>query len=727
MRPDSRPARAYAARPHRTLGIRGKLFLAFGAVAALTVLASLVSVLAFGSIARMMGRITDENLPAMGLSLRLSKTSAEIAAAAPSLLAAGNETARAEAQRALTSLPTQLNSDLDALAQSTGNTQAIAALRGTADALGRNLDALAQTVARRLALKTEREAMVTRIRAGHQDLTKILGPLVDDATFDLVTGLQAGPEGTDQAALRTHLDDVANKQLPALQAMFNLHADGNLVLGLLIEAANIPDKDLLPPLRDRFQAASDRLEKSIAALSGVPAAGKLKAAIDTLLGYGRTERNIFTLRRGELEAATQGETELAANRALAGTLEQQVGNIVEASQTHARDTARAAAGAISRTRLLLIAITGASLVFAIVIAVFAVGGSVVRRLSLLRASMMEIAHGNLEANIPQASPRSGRDELTEMATALVVLRDNSRAARTSETKAEAERQQMAEQRRVDLLSLADGFEANVRSVVESVSGAAGTMRSIAESMVSTAEVTSRQAGAAADASSEAATNVDSVAAAAEQLSAAANEIGRRILESANVATQAVAETERSNHEVQGLATATRQIGDVVQLISNIASQTNLLALNATIEAARAGDAGKGFAVVASEVKKLATQTAKATEDIAEQIRQIQKATDGSVTAMQGITATIGHISDIATAVAAAVEEQSATTRDIARNVQQAALGTQSVSASIAGVTRTAGDTGKAANAVLNSAAELTGQADALRHEVDRFLAGVRGR
>jgi methyl-accepting chemotaxis protein len=177
--------------------------------------------------------------------------------------------------------------------------------------------------------------------------------------------------------------------------------------------------------------------------------------------------------------------------------------------------------------------------------------------------------------------------------------------------------------------------------------------------------------------------------------------------------------------MEGLSDAAQKIGQVVQLIQDIASQTNLLALNATIEAARAGDAGKGFAVVASEVKSLATQTAKATEEIAGQIAAIQGATGQAVSAMKSIDGTIGEISEISTAIAAAMEEQGAATSEITRNTQEAARGTQDVSANIGGVMQAASETGAAAAQVLGSSSELGKQAETLRSEVDDFLAKIR--
>ncbi len=192
-----------------------------------------------------------------------------------------------------------------------------------------------------------------------------------------------------------------------------------------------------------------------------------------------------------------------------------------------------------------------------------------------------------------------------------------------------------------------------------------------------------------------------------------------------MAAEAVHQTQQTNDRVSELSRAAARIGDVVELINTIAGQTNLLALNATIEAARAGEAGRGFAVVASEVKALAQQTAKATEEISQQINGIQMATRESVTAIGTIGETIGRLSEISAAVAAAVEEQGAATQEISRNVQQAAHGTQDVSSNIINVQRGASDTGSASSQVLSSAQSLSTESNRLKTEVDKFLAGVR--
>ena len=284
---------------------------------------------------------------------------------------------------------------------------------------------------------------------------------------------------------------------------------------------------------------------------------------------------------------------------------------------------------------------------------------------------------------------------------------------------------VAEQRSNSIDVLAQGFEAKAGQLVGQVASAATELRTTAECMTGTASEAQHQATNIAAAAEEASVNVQTVAAAAEQLASSITEISRQVAQSAKVAGKAREDARRTDGVVQALSEGAQKIGEVVDLISDIAGQTNLLALNATIEAARAGDAGKGFAVVASEVKSLATQTAKATDDIAHQIAQIQTATKDAVDSIRGIGATIGEISEIAAGIAAAVEEQGSATQEIARNVQQAAAGTQEVSSNIVGVSKGAGDTGAAANQVLGAAGELSKQAEQLRSEVSGFIIGVK--
>jgi methyl-accepting chemotaxis protein len=336
--------------------------------------------------------------------------------------------------------------------------------------------------------------------------------------------------------------------------------------------------------------------------------------------------------------------------------------------------------------------------------------------------MGELAQGRLDVETPD---RRGADEISRMARAVKVFKDNAiEKVRLEEAQA-ASQQRTETEKRTGMHEMADRFELSVKDMVDGVSSAATEMQATAQQMSATAEETSRQSGNVASASEAAAANVQTVAATAEEMSASISEIGRQVMQSANIAQNAVAEAETTNETVQGLAEAAVKIGQVVDLINDIAGQTNLLALNATIEAARAGEAGKGFAVVAQEVKNLANQTAKATEEISQQITAIQDETNDAVGAIEKIRSIIGEIDDIATTISSAVEEQGASTQEIARSVQQAARGTQDVNENIENVSTAAGETGAAAGQVLTASQEMSRQAEGLRAEVERFLGEVR--
>jgi len=270
------------------------------------------------------------------------------------------------------------------------------------------------------------------------------------------------------------------------------------------------------------------------------------------------------------------------------------------------------------------------------------------------------------------------------------------------------------------------FEQDVQGMVEIVAAAATELQNTAASMSNTAAATSDQANVVAGAAQTASMNVQTVASATEQLHSSIQEISRQVTESTRISSAAVEEATRTDAMVQSLAAAADKIGAVVKLINDIASQTNLLALNATIEAARAGEAGKGFAVVANEVKSLANQTARATEDISKQISSVQGATREAVTAIKGIGRTIAGISEITSAIAAAVEQQGAATREISRNVQEASAATTEVSTNVGDVTEAANETGHSAQEVLEAAGALSQEAERLTTKVDAFLAEIRG-
>jgi methyl-accepting chemotaxis protein len=385
-----------------------------------------------------------------------------------------------------------------------------------------------------------------------------------------------------------------------------------------------------------------------------------------------------------------------------------------------KDTAEYETAAASAQRNLILG-TVAILAGAVLLA-FLLGRGLSRPLAAITAVMNRLSSGDTEVTIPGGERK---DELGTMAVAVDVFRRNMIEASTLRATQEAAKQQTEIEKKALQRQLADRFEVDVKSVVGAVAKATQDMQCVAGEITASVNGTSERAAAAAAASEEASASVGTVAAATEELASSVAEIGRQVTHSSGVADGAVLKAGQTTEMVGSLTTASEKIGDVLRLIGAIASQTNLLALNATIEAARAGDAGRGFAVVASEVKELASQTAKATEEIAGQVTAIQSATGNCVTAIGGISDTIREISGIATTIAAAVEEQDSATREIARSVQQAAAGTSEVSVNVAGASQAAEQSRVLANNVLVASGELSQHAAALFKSVDTFLAGLR--
>ncbi|GGB45593.1 chemotaxis protein [Tistrella bauzanensis] len=341
----------------------------------------------------------------------------------------------------------------------------------------------------------------------------------------------------------------------------------------------------------------------------------------------------------------------------------------------------------------------------------------VRRMT---AAMERLAARDTGVVIPGADRG---DEIGAMAKAVETFRDNMIRADALAAEQEATRADQAARRR-RREDLTRQFVAGVTDIVSTLSSAADQVRGNAEGLSRTAEDQSSRSTTVAAAAEQATANVQTVATASEELAASIREVGARTVDTADVTRAAVTEAEATDATVQELAANTQKIGDVVLLIQQIASQTNLLALNATIEAARAGEAGKGFAVVASEVKNLATQTARATEEIQQQINAMTGATGRTVDAIRSISSTIGRVGALTTAVASAVEEQVAATSEIARNTQQASSGTAEVLQSITGIADAAGHTGRAAGEMSSASTALAAQTRDLRQLVDSYVADI---
>jgi methyl-accepting chemotaxis protein len=351
------------------------------------------------------------------------------------------------------------------------------------------------------------------------------------------------------------------------------------------------------------------------------------------------------------------------------------------------------------------------------------GKGISRPMIAMCKAMRELAGGNFDVVLPGLGRK---DELGEMAGAVEEFKMQAIAKAERDAAAQdAHNKAASAARRAELIRFADDFEVAVGAIVSNVSTSAVQLEQAAGTLTRTAETTQSLSSKVAGASEEASSNMQSVATATEELSTSVDEIGRQVRDSNRIAEAAVLQAQQTDGRIGKLSRAAQEIGDVVKLITAIAEQTNLLALNATIEAARAGEAGRGFAVVAAEVKSLASQTAKATDEISSHIAGMQGATQESVAAIKEIGGTIAQISNIASSIASAVEQQGAATQEIARSVQNVAQGTHEAAANIMQVNRGATETGSASEEVLNSAKTLATESARLREELGRFMANIR--
>jgi methyl-accepting chemotaxis protein len=424
------------------------------------------------------------------------------------------------------------------------------------------------------------------------------------------------------------------------------------------------------------------------------------------------------LAKGDRDSAAKAYTEITktylAHRAV-------IDDIVKKTND---DNAAFEAGATQRVAtftVILWAISG--LVFLIIGAgLIAMGLGVIRPMTAMTGVMTKLAGGANDIEIPSLHRR---DEVGGMARAVQVFRENALRVQAMESEQAGMQLKAEQERRGAMEDVASSFEAAVGRIIDAVSSASVEIERASAGLSATAKQNHELTDEAATASGRSSSNVQSVAAASEQMASSVAEIGRQVQQSENVTLEAVRQAEQTNERIAELSQSAGRIGEVVQMIAAVAGQTNLLALNATIEAARAGEAGRGFAVVASEVKALATQTAKATEEISAQITQMQAATEQSVAAIKKIGATIGQISGISTAIANAVEQQGAATREVALNVQQAAHDAVKVGNSLADVSRGAAGTKAEAEQVHAFARSLSQEGGALKREVEKFLATIR--
>jgi methyl-accepting chemotaxis protein len=529
------------------------------------------------------------------------------------------------------------------------------------------------------------------------------------------------------AGLNDLFASAMNDAYPLVQGLYKLTRDAVTLQEVATSYINITQPEALAVVERRatftFSNAGDVLQRIAARLQSTEGQGyvtRFKSGLSGLENKLIGAQGLFPAHREYIKV--KGEVNDLQN-VLESTEGRYVGSLEEVRQLvelhNEGAKARAAQTvhqALAFIGMLVLAGIMSGIVFSLLFA-----NRIVRPITRITEAMTKLAADDLDVAVPS---RTRSDEIGNMAAALQVFKDNAITAR--DLIQEREREQAGkEQRTQRVTELCAAHERSMTGLLHALNSAAADMRSTSETMYAIVQETGDQAMAAANASQEANTNVQTAAAATEELSSSSAQINNRALHSAQIANKAADETERAGTVVQELHSTASEIGEVVRMIEDIASQTNLLALNATIEAARAGEAGRGFGVVAGEVKSLAGQTAKATADIAARVNAIQSATEQAVQAIQGVRGTIGEMREISNFVASTMESQSTATSEIAANTSLVASATAQVTANAESVSSSMESTGSAANQVVEAAVDLNRQAEALRAEISGFLANIR--
>lgn len=518
------------------------------------------------------------------------------------------------------------------------------------------------------------------------------------------------------------VDPVIAEQIAVKNAAYQMRDAYGLLLtevGIALNAGEITGERAVKvaSLSGKAEAGRSTLEKLLARDGFNPAI--LKAYQTATMSYGdiqgKQAQVVGALEEGGSPGVTYGDWTQMGDKVL--------DDLVGVAMTALSETAAHANSRVSDASWKLI---NAGILLLVAVAIGAgsfllMRSRVVQPMARITDAMLAVAKGKLDGDVPYSDHT---DEIGDLAGALVVFKENAvERARAEKLNQEASAQREARQKLV--AELIQEFDASVSGALTTVSAAAVQLEQTARSMTQIAENSAHQSQESLEAAKNTSSNVQTIAAATEEMSSSSAEIGQQVNESARIARQAATEAEQTNTIVDELSVSAQRIGEVVELITSIAAQTNLLALNATIEAARAGEAGKGFAVVAGEVKALATETAKATDEITSQIGAMQTAADSAVGAIQSIRAVIEQVNSIAASVAAAVEEQNAATNEISRNAQVAAEATQHVTDGIHNVTNSASQAGVAGDEVLSAAGSLSQESDGLRRNIETFLERFR--
>ena len=735
------------------LGIQGRLMASFALILVLAGISSVVSWISFGNSRALVADITNDSLPSIIRQMELAMDGVGLAAQTPALATSRNADELAETEARLDALigdartrlgeiaatnpePLMLpvaptNSETNANAgdaetpdqvpnqtvepEQTVAVDAIETLTAQLDDIVARRNTLHELTMQRLELEKQRGDLTLDMVFAYSDLSEFINPLVEVVDIDVSRGISRVVDGNS--------DTVAELEeaIRFSQLISEIRANMNLAFGMLTAAIAVPEGDAMDEVRNQWSWAELRISDALEKLPDNNDGTQIKKLAEALLVYGAGKDSVFDLRETEWDNQYKTEQTLDATLTSAEALSTSITQLVDAKRLEVDNSAANALSQVVRDQQVIALIGIAVVVISLLILIFYVRGNLIKRLLRVIDGMRRVANGDLSTEVRD----TGRDEIGRMAEILGQFRETSLAAQRAEENVARERETAETERRRAMLELADAFEASVMQVAKDVSREAENIQITSNQVREQAEVASSNATGVAGASEEISINMASVSDAAKSLSERVRDTGLRAQQSVNAATNAVDAARHTSETMHELETGAQEIGEILNLIQDIAAQTNLLALNATIEAARAGDAGKGFAVVAQEVKNLANQTGTATDRIAQRITGIQTTTGIAVQAIATIRDSITGIHETVGEMSAAVDEQQEFVAEIASNVEQSATAASEMNATIAQVSTAADDNLKAVDGLRQATDRLRHQSDDLGKRVRDFLDSIR--
>ncbi|UKV13049.1 methyl-accepting chemotaxis protein [Thalassospiraceae bacterium SW-3-3] len=739
------------------LGIQGRLMASFALILVLAGISSVVSWISFGNSRALVADITTDSLPSIIRQMELAMDGVGLAAQAPVLATSRNADELAETEARLDALISDARTRLDEIAvtnpeplmlpvaaadaetdANAGNTEipnqnpdqaqeqigeptqtvtvdAIETLTAQLDDIVARRNTLHELTMQRLELERQRGDLTLDMVFAYSDLSEFINPLVEVVDIDVSRGISRIAGGNSDAA------GELEETIKFSQLISEIRANVNLAFGMLTAAIAVPEGDAMDEVRNQWSWAELRISDALEKLPDNNDGTQIKKLAEALMVYGAGKDSVFDLRETEWDNQYKTEQTLDATLTSAEALSASIEQLVDAKRLEVDNSAANALSQVVRDQQVIALIGIAVLVISLLILIFYVRGNLIKRLLRVIDGMRRVANGDLSTEVRD----TGRDEIGRMAEILGQFRETSLAAQRAEENVAREREIAETERRRTMLELADAFEASVMQVAKDVSREAENIQTTSNQVREQAEIASRNATGVAGASEEISINMASVSDAAQSLSERVRDTGLRAQQSVNAATNAVDAARQTSDTMHELETGAQEIGEILNLIQDIAAQTNLLALNATIEAARAGDAGKGFAVVAQEVKNLANQTGMATDRIAQRITGIQTTTGVAVQAIATIRDSITGIHETVGEMSAAVDEQQEFVAEIASNVEQSATAASEMNGTIAQVSTAAGDNLQAVDGLRQATDRLRHQSDDLGKRVRDFLDSIR--